>query len=164
MDKELYIKKEKQREKLYKLSSIVDSLDNFLRDNENKFNRKESINALKTIKNFLENKRCEYEETKIKYSELDKKLFTTCKHEVSIKYNIYPSYHCLICGRTLGVDKEIIADLSLLSVDTTNDYKVGNILENKFKEIVFSDLDLIEEFTTLVEELQYDRNIKVYRR
>lgn len=164
MNKELYIKREKHLEELNKLRSIVSNIEEFLKEYEKIFKRKESINSLKTIRTYFENKKNEYEEIEKIYREIDKEIFTTCKHEVSVKYNIYPSYHCLICGRTLGVNKEVMPELSLLSIDTTNDYKVAYILEKKFKEIVESDLDLVEELTSLVEELQYDRNIKVYRR
>lgn len=164
MNKELYIKRENHLEELNKLRNIVDSLEVFLKENEKIFKRKESINALKTIRTYFENIEKEYKEIKIKYNQLDKELFTTCKHEVAIKYNIYPCYQCLICGRTLGVNHEIISEISLLSIDTADDHNVAHIIENKFKEIVRSNLDLIEEMIHLVEELQYDTNIKVYRR
>jgi len=164
MNKELYLNREKYLEQLNKLRNIVDVLEVFLKENETFFKRKESINALKTIRTYFKNKENEYEEIKIKYNELDKELFTTCKHEVAIKSNIYPWYQCLICGRTLGVNHEIIPEISLLSIDITDDHNVAHIIENKFKEIVGSNLDLVEEMTYLVEELQYDTDIKVYRR
>lgn len=164
MNKDLYLKRESYLKQLNKLRNIVNDLEDFLKENENKFKKKDSIIALKTIKSYFENKKNEYEVIKLRYNKIDKELFKTCKHEVAIKYNIYPSYQCMICGRTLGVNHEIIPEISLLSIDTTDDYNVVKIIENRFKEIVKSNLDLVEEMTYLVEELQYDRNIKVYRR
>lgn len=164
MNKELYKKNYKELRELNKLYNIINTIENFLKENEKKFRFPSSLNALKKIRDYLELKQKEYEECNIRQKEIYKELYNTCKHEISIKYSHYPSYHCLICEQTVGVNKEIIPEVSLLSIDTTNDYEVACIIEEKFNEVVNCDLDLVEEMTNLIEDLQYDRDIKVYRR
>lgn len=164
MNKELYKKNYKELKELNKLYNIIKTIENFLKENEKKFTFPESLDALKKIRDYLELKQKEYEEHKNKQRGIYKELYNTCKHEISIKYSQYPSYQCLICEQTVGVNREIIPEVSLLSIDITNDYKVARIIEEKFNEVLNCDLDLVEEMTNLIEDLQYDRDIKVYRR
>ena len=84
MNKELYIKREKQLEELRKLSFLVHSLKDFLEKNEKNFKKEESIDALKKIKMYFEEKEREYNECEAIQKSLTKELVSTCKHEIAI--------------------------------------------------------------------------------
>lgn len=164
MDKELYIKNEKQKKELTEINRIVYTLEKFLVKSENAFQKKESIEALKKIKEFLELKKEETEQHKKIQQETYKELYKTCKHEIAIKYSNIPDYRCLVCNCSLTGERTDTPKESLISVDTTDDYKVAYMIEELFQEIVYSDSDLIETINTFLEEIQYERNIKIYRR
>lgn len=161
MNKELYIKKEITLQELMKSRALVNCLQTFLSQNEKNFKQEESIEALKRIRFFLTLKEEEYQKIQRRKETLEQKLLKTCQHEVAIKYSNVPHYYCLICNCILeGAPPED----ALLSIDTTDDYKVGNIIDKIFEEIVHSDKDLIETINAVLEEMQYERNIKIYRR
>lgn len=164
MNKELYIKVEEARQYERELACIVSRLTEFLTDNEKKFKEKESIKALKTIKNYLIKKEEELNSAKKNSEDISKKLYSTCKHEVAIQVRLSPGYSCLICKHFLTRKENDVPNNTLISIDTSNDYQVEYIVEDTFKEIVHSDKDLIETISELVEDIEYDRNIKVYRR
>lgn len=160
MDKELYIKREEQLKKLWEVRSLVLVLEEFLIKNQENFKRKESIEALKKIRSYFELKQKEYLEIDKKEKEIYNKLYSTCKHEVIVKGNCgNPYYQCLICKRSSIEPKN-----SLISIDVTNDRQVGYIIDKIVKDVVHSDKDLMETISDAVEEMQYDRDIKVYRR
>lgn len=164
MNKELYIKKENKLEELQKLSFLVHSLKEFLTENEQNFKKEESIEALKRIKKYFEIKDKEYHDCEEKHKLMTKELISTCKHEIAIMPSRMPYYQCLICKQILSQNINAIPKKSIISVDVTNDYEVEYILEKIFIEVVYSDKDLIKTINQTVEELQYDRNIKIYRR
>lgn len=160
MDKELYIKREEQLKKLWEVRSLVSVLEEFLIKNQENFKRKESIEALKKIRSYFELKQKEYLEIDKKEKEIYNKLYSTCKHEIAIKgWEGNPYYHCLICGHNYNEPKK-----PLISIDVTNDRQVGYIIDKILKDVVHSDKDLMETISDAVEEMQYDRDIKVYRR
>lgn len=163
MNKELYIKREEQLKKLRELSFLVHTLEKFLEKNEKNFKKEESIEALKRIKEYFKLKEDEYCECDKEYWELYDQLRFTCKHEVAIRYFNSSYYQCLICGNNLDYcDK--LPEKALISIDTADDYKVADIIEDIFKEVVHSDKDLMETISEAIEEMQYEKNIKVYRR
>lgn len=164
MNKELYIKNEKQKKELTEISRVVYTLEKFLVKSENKFQNKESIEALKKIKEFLELKKKETEKYKKIQQATYQELYTTCKHEIAIKYSNIPDYRCLVCNCSLTIEHKDIPKESLIMVDTTNDYKVAYMIEETFQKIIYSDSDLIETINHFLEEIQYERNIKIYRR
>lgn len=164
MNKELYIQKEKSLKELQELSFLVHSLQSFLIENEKKFKREKSIDALNKIKQYFELKEKEYHKSENKQKEILRKLYSTCTHETAIKRRNISNYQCLICGCSLGKARDDIPEDCLISIDTTKDYKAAYIIEGIFKEIVYSDKDLIETINDAVLEMQYDRDIKVYRR
>lgn len=164
MNKELYIKNKNKVKELKELYYILRNLQSFLKDNEKNFKRENSILALKKIKEYLEKKEKEYKLLESDQKNIEKELYYNCNHEIAIKYSNMPAFQCLICGSSLDKDRNIIREKALLSIDTTNDYKVAYIIEEAFKDIVYSDKDLMDTINNLVEELQYERNIKIYRR
>lgn len=164
MNKELYIKNEKQKLTLKNINTLVYTLEKFLEESNNKFKKEESIEALKKVKKYLELKKQELKETENIQKNIYHELYTTCNHEVAIKYSNIPSYRCLICECALTRESIDIPKQSLISIDTTNDYKVAYIIEELFQKIIYSDKDLIETITEFLEEIQYERNIKIYRR
>lgn len=160
MDKELYIKREEQLKKLWEVRSLVSVLEESLINNQENFKRKESIEALKRIKLYFELKQKELLEIDKKEKKIYNELYSTCKHEIAIKgWQGNPYYQCLICKHNFNEPKK-----SLISIDVTNDFQVGYIIDKIFKDVVQSDKDLMETIGDAVEEMQYDRDIKVYRR
>lgn len=164
MNKELYIRKEESLKELQKLRVLVSCLQTFLEKNEKNFKREESIEALEKIRTYFEINEKEYHESESKYREVEMKLYSTCNHEVAVKRSNYFCYECLICNRILESNRDKVPENSLISIDTTKDYEVAGIIEEIFKEVVHSDKDLIEEISDAIEEMQYDRDIKVYWR
>ena len=164
MNKELYIKKENTIKRERQIFCDVSILKEFLKDNEKNFKEIDSINALKNIKNYLVKKQQELKETEKLEEKLTKELSSSCKHEIAIKDSRHTyGYYCLICKHFLTNDDNIIPNNALISIDAKEDYQAFYIIENTFKEIVCNDKDLIETISELVENMQYDRNIKVYR-
>ena len=160
MNKELYIKREEQSKKLSEVRGLVFVLRKFLENNQENFKRKESIEALKRIREYYELKNSEYLEIDKKEKEIYEKLYSTCKNEVIVKGDGgNPYYQCLICKRNFIEPKN-----SLISIDVTNDRQAGYIIDKMLKDVVHSDKNLMETISDAVEEMQYDREIKVYRR
>lgn len=164
MNKELYKENKKQLKELGDLRFIVNSLKKFLDEHELKFKNQESIEALKKIKLYLEVKQKEYENSQHKQEQLYKSLCNTCKHEIAIKYNSIPSHICLVCQCSFDKNGIPIHDIATICIDATKDYEAACIIGAIFEEVLNNDKDLIETINDAVEELQYDRNIKVYRR
>ena len=164
MNKELYIKREGLQKKERELYYLISNLQLFLKENEKKFTKEESIKSLIKIKDYLELKKQEHECCEDKEKELYKELHTTCRHEIAIKYSNRPAYECLICNCCIDKDRNIIEKIADICIDTTNDYQVAYLIEDLFKEIVYSDKDLNETIIPFLENLQYERNIKVKRR
>lgn len=161
MVKELYIKREQLLKELQELSFLVSILQTFLIENEKNFKRDKSIEALKKIKTYFEFKRQEAEVKEHEYREITRKFYSTCSHDIAIKKGNMDTYECLICNWSLGNN---IPDQSLISIDTSKDYQVAYTVEKILGDIVHSDKDLIETMSDVIEDMQYDRDIKVYRR
>lgn len=161
MNKELYIKREQNLILQEKLKVRIDYLEYFLKKYETSFKKEESIEALKRIKEYLEIIKKEYYDNKINQKQLYKEFYTTCNHEVAIKY--YNTYHCLICDCNLGGNNDKIPHQPIISINT-EDYEVLSIMKETFEQVVHSDKDLIETITKIIEEIQYEKDIKVYRR
>ena len=164
MDKELCIKNEEIKERERNLSCTVSVLKKFLKDNEENFKEVESIKTLQVIRNYLIKKEAELKVVEKNSEGISNELYSTCKHEIAIQSRLRFGYACLICKHLLTRERNDIPRKPLISIDTSDDYEVEYIIENAFKEIVHSDKDLMETITELVEDIEYDRNIKVYRR
>lgn len=162
MNKELYTQQEKIKIELDEIEREIRSLSIFLRDYEKSFKRNESIESLKTIKAYLLQKEQEYQKIYQNYCELEKELISTCNHEIVLNRRVgSPEYECLMCKSDLG---KKLPPKSLISIDISNDYKFEYLLEDILKKLVHSNLDLVETISNAVEEMQYEREIKVYRR
>ena len=164
MNKELYIKNEKAIEKERNLSCTVSILKEFLEDNEDNFKEVESIKSLQTIRNYLIKKVEELNEARKTSKEISKELYSTCNHEIAIQSRLCFGYACLVCNHLLTRERNDVPSKVLISIDTSNDYETEYIIKDTFEEIVHTDKDLIETISELVEDMKYDRNIKVYRR
>lgn len=163
MNKELYIKKENAIKKERKIFCDISNLKEFLKENEENFKEAESIKALQSIKNYLIKKEEYLKGIEQQSKDISKELSSTCKHEIAIKQNPFSGYSCLICNKTLTRDNNM-PNNALICVDAVEDYHAFLAIQNAFKESVHSDKDLMETMGELVEDMQYDRNIKVYRR
>lgn len=164
MNKQLYIENENKQKELRELNIIIHDIQNFLQKYEDNFKKEDSIKAIIKIKAYLELKNKEKAEKEKIQTETYRNLYNTCSHEVSVKYSNIPDYRCLICNCALTRENIEVPKQSLISIDTTNDYKVAYLIEDKFKEIINSDKDLVETIAEFLEEIQYERNIKVLRR
>jgi len=163
MNKNLYIKREKCLKDLEELEILLDTVYKFLKDNGKKFRKEQSIAALKKIEEYYEKKERDYKKCEGLERQIFLELYSTCKHEVALKSDT-PCYKCLICDRDVVFNSVVIPVNSLIFIDATNDYQAASIIKDFFKEIVYSDKDLIEAINELIEEMQYDKKIKVYRR
>ena len=159
MNKDLYIKEQKEFDKNTNLTNTFHCLKEFIEEEEKIFKRKESIEALKSIKEYLTNLQKELLESNKEYQKIHKELACSCNHEVAIREGF--GYHCLICYTSLGKD---IPKESLISIDTNGDYITEDKILKIFEDVVHSDKDLVETLGEALEELQYDSKIKVYRR
>ena len=159
MNKELYLKKEETLNKLRKISSTVGKLERFLGENEKNFKREESIQVLKKLREYLQLKKELEKELESWYKQQNIELIKMCEHEVSIKNRRTQSYRCLICGCIMD-EKQAQSIL----VDISNDYQVEYIIEKELQNIIHSNKDLMQKMLSLIENMQYERDIKVYRR
>ena len=161
MNKELYIKKQEIINNNRKLSSTVNSLNEFIINNEKIFKKVESIKSLKTIKDYLANIKKELDISDKEYRKISRELICSCEHEIAIKRTRFCSYECLVCDRVFGSD---ISKEPLISIDTNNDYETEIKILKTFKDIVNSDKNLLDTINEALEEFQYESKIKVYRR
>ena len=158
MNKELYIKKQEIINNNRKLSSTVNSLNEFITNNEKIFKQIESIESLKIIKEYLTNIEKDLDISDNECRKISRELICSCEHEIAIKRTSFCSYECLVCGRVFG------SDISLISIDTNNDYEIEIKILKTFKDIVSSDKNLLDTINEALEEFQYESKIKVYRR
>ena len=159
MNKELYLKNKELNNKSNQLFDLINSLKKFLDNNESKFKNKESIIALKTIKDYLITKEKELDIVQNNYKNSYVELINTCNHESAIK-NIN-QYYCLICNRSLGktVPKE-----SIISIDAKSDYLIHYMIIKILDNLIINDKDIIEPLTEELIKIQDEKDIKVYRR
>jgi len=161
MNKSLYLKAKELNNESNELFNLINLIKKFLDNNETKFKNKESIIALKVIKNYLLNKEKELEivQTNCRNNRIE--LVNTCNHEIAIKNTNIDEYFCLICNHYFGSD---IPEKSLISIDTKNDYKTYYEVKKIFDNLVNSDRNIIEDLTEELIRIQYEKDIKVYRR
>ena len=161
MNKELYIKTKELKQKSNNLQSTFSSLNKFITKNEKIFKKNESIEALKKIKEYLLNIEKELDISNNECRKVSRELICSCKHEIAIKRTRVLNYNCMVCGVNLGSD---ISKETLISIDTNNDYETETKLVKIFKDIIYSDKELIDTMNDALEDFQYDSKIKVYRR
>lgn len=158
----IYKEQIKRKERMNKLNSDYWKLNEFLRENQNKFKNKESIEALKRINAYFETTQKELTklQKEIKIARLRPR--TDCKHEIILKNA--NQLECLICGCDLfreDVDCELKIDLG---GDVYRQNEIYNKVLTIFDEIIKQEGDIVEEMIPLLEELQYESDIKIYRR
>lgn len=158
MNKELYIKKQEIINNNRKLSSTVNSLNEFIINNEKIFKKIESIKSLKIIKEYLTNIEKDLDISDNECRKISRELICSCEHEIAIKRTKFCSYECLVCGRVFG------SDISFISIDINDDYETEIKILKIFKDIVNSDKNLLDTINEALEEFQYESKIKVYRR
>jgi len=162
MDKETYKKNKEFRNKIELLEREINTIKNFLNKNESKFKKNDSIKALKNIKEYLIKKQAQLEKDQNNYKE-DHEIFSLgCQHEIAITLGCAKDiYRCLICGKKLGHASK---EKSIIAIDTMNSSHKTWEIKEKFEQIVYSEDDLIETMTDILEDMQYESKIKVYRR
>lgn len=163
MNNDLYIKIENLNKTFWELSSLIQTLTDFLKENESKFKNDESIKALNRIKVYLELKNKEYYNCKAELKQNELELRTTCKYEIAIKSD-NTFYQCLICNSYLRCQSNIGPEVSIICIDVKNDYQTTDKIKKVLKDIMYNDRDLIEIISEYIEKIQYESDIKVYRR
>lgn len=161
MNKELYREIKSKLKELQNITFVASTLESFLIENENKFKKEESIKALNKIREYLQEKQKIQSILESEYKELITRQTRTCNHEISIKKSTSPSFYCLICGKNMGENQNNIPNLS---VDVSKDYEVYYIIEKHFETLIYNNENIEESIIKLLENLQYERNIKVLRR
>lgn len=139
MNKDLYIKQEKLIKYFWELSTLIQTLTDFFKENENKFKNDESIKAINRIKVYLESKNKEYYNCKTELKQTEQELHKSCKHEIAIKDD-NTFYQCLICNCYLRCQNDIHPKESIICIDVKNDYQATD----KIKEILKNIIDLFD--------------------
>lgn len=148
------------------LTSIIHSLYKFLQEYENCFTKKESIEALKNIKQYLKEKENEIKNLEIEYKKTRMELNKNCKHEVLIDSNnrltcsSNKNFTCSICHKSFNL-KDIDFHCIILEKDVRissyfPDDDIGEIIYQIFSK----DEDIMEVFENYVD----CEKIRIYRR
>lgn len=160
MNKELHIQIVNLNIEIFELRNITGKLEELFKI-EDAFKQKESILALRKIKNYYDIKKDELSTKEKRLSELR----SLCNHYIAIKSNRLVKFQCLFC-------KEYFFDIremeykpgNYLWIDTSNDLDVDRKLRLFFDDTINSDKDVMEEVSRYVGEIQYESKIKIYRR
>jgi hypothetical protein len=163
MERELYVNEKETKkaldEKYWELSPIY----SFMRDYAQWFKNKESKEALKRIKKYLEKEEKEYEKLKDAHHDAFFKFVDSCKHEIAVTSSpTISDCKCIICGYGLYLEEDKKIPLIIVNID--HNHKLEDELEEKIKEAAYEGKDPVEEVCNYVEDLQFKSNIKVYRR
>jgi len=158
MNKELILKREELRKEELNNKYIVDGLTNFLDKYSECFKKKESIDSLKRLKEYLEKqlrKKEQIEKTKIENNE---RLKEECRHEILLELNEYDWIICPICG------EEILSeDLNFEHYLVRNtSSRIAIDLYNIILDIAKSNEDVFETFENKL--LKRDKHVTIERR
>lgn len=130
MDKELYIKRRNMIKEITKTNITIKNLKLFLKENEEFFKNKESLEALKNIKTYLENIKQKEEKLREEYTQTQINMRANCNHEI-ILIDDYKNLECPIC------------DLPVLKNETHNTELIikVNITPQYYKEKISQELE-----------------------
>lgn len=135
------------------LRSQIAELNTFLEKQSKIYSRKESIDALNKIREFLEIKGDEEVQMHKDLNVLRIKIDDACGHSVVIKK--WSDWVCPVCGKYFYV----IPDCTIYGVET-DDSKTFNAIM-KLVEEYLNENRLIDE--NILEEIQYSYDVKVRR-
>lgn len=158
MHKKYLIERFSMREKSGKLYGVIHDLNEFLYTYENCFKRKESIEALKKIREYIELK--EEESTKL-HQETKKneiKLRESCKHEVLI--NSKDEIYCSICHRRFKANEINFNCIILEGSTRMRCWFADDDIAAIIYEIFLKDENIFDTFENYIK----DENVKIYRR
>lgn len=96
-----------------------------------------------------------------KYDKTRVEVVFTCSHDIIYKNDSNSSYECLICKGYIG-DK--IPDGTAIAIDLFKNINLLHEINEVFRDIVYSDKDSISTFNDFIDSMQYENNIKVYRK
>ena len=151
----------KMKDQLEGIHYIFFELSKFLNNHEKKFKKKESILALKRIRDFCENKRKETEQIEKEYRRVRVILCSMCSHEVIVKDSLGNSI-CPICKDNFVRDYPNTTKY-VINILTYDDRKINSIIDSMINEVIESNEEFVEYLEEKLEDFD-DDNVKVLRR
>ena len=155
MNKKLYIEKIETEKLLNEKYHDIYQIATFIREYEKCFKKKESIEALKRIKEYLKNEMIKYEKIENEYNKIYFEFQDNCEHEIAVSDSDINNCKCIICNYDLYSNEERQKPKIIMDASTNIE-----LLKNRLDEIIYSDKDPIEEIFDYASEA----NIKIYRR
>lgn len=152
----------RRKEQLKQTYSNFSNLATFLNNNEKKFKKEESILALRRIREFLENKKKEYEQMKKEYRRVQLELYSLCSHEVIVKDSLKNNV-CPICKNQFFMDYPTTTKY-IIDILSYRDHQINLIIDSIINEVIFSNEDFLEYLEEKLEELEIYDDVKVLRR
>lgn len=151
----------KTKDQLEEIHYIFFELSKFLNNHEKKFKKKESVLALKKIKDFCENKRKESWQIEKEYRRVRVILSSMCSHEVIVKDRLGNSI-CPICKDNFVRDYPNTTKY-VINILTYDDRKINSIIDSKINEAIEGNEEFIECLEEKLEDFDAS-NVKVLRR
>lgn len=147
---------------------VVYNLRKLLKNYQNEFKKKESLEALKRIVLFLEPKGEEYDVATKEYRKLKEQMQQMCKHEIVVK-NVNGDYYCPICKDYFyhsrpedPIYSSIIYSSTQYIIELNCDINkdIAKIIDEAFLEKT----DFIESIKERLTQIQSKNNFKLTRR
>lgn len=167
---ELINKKKILNDEIFKLDSYLSPIRYFINESGEYFKNDDSIKALSIIQEDLNKMELLLKEKKIESEKISRTLTQNCTHQIFIN-NV-----CPICGNvfyqipktsSISIEIPFVSDYQIRQALFTNDNHMYNDeYSNKIIEIIklaIQDEDTLLYFEEAIEELQYDKNVKIKR-
>ena len=162
MERDLYIREKEEKKALDKKYIELSPIYSFISYYAKWFKSKESIEAIKRIKKYLDKEEKEYKKLEDNHHEAFFNFVDSCKHEIAVTTSpTISDCTCIICGYGIYGEKKK-NPLIIVNIDSNRELKEK--LKKKIEEAAYEGKDPIEEVCNYVEDLQFNSNIKVYRR
>ncbi len=147
---------------------VVYNLHNFLINYQKEFKKKESLEALKRIADFLKPREKEYEIAKSKYQTLKEEMPKICSHEIIVR-NEQGCYYCPICNENFyqSSPEDSIYSSTMYSstryiIETQG--KKDDDISKIVDEALMDENNFLENIKSELAKIQFDSNIKLKRR
>lgn len=160
MNNKLIAEKERLSKRHRALREVIPKIKELLKDRE-QFSKKDSIEALKKITDYLSQFEEEARMDFITLKKLHRDIINNCNHEILVKEGIKNIYHCAICNELFMLDD---IDFDCFLIESIEDSAMNYfwLLSSIIKEIATNDENIMDIF----ESRLYKKNNKllVYRR
>lgn len=138
---------------LSNLHSKILIMNNFLKKYEKICTKKESIDALRKIRKYLEIKVLEEKQMQNNLNLLKRQIKDVCSHSVIVKFG--SRRNCPCCNDQF----DDLPNNALYEIETNNFFDFDAIID--FFEKFFQNNDMVDE--VLLEEIEYSYDVKVRR-